>query len=342
MTERQFPFPNGDFTTCIFDQSLQAFLIRLSAPYMIITDENVYRANVENFDLDKTIIIPSGEAIKTQSTVDGIIEKLLEADVDKSTWLIGVGGGVVTDIAGYVASVFKRGMPLALFPTSILGMVDAALGGKNGIDVSVYKNMVGTVYQPGFIVFDFHFLKSLPFAEWVNGFAEIIKHACISDPALFEQLEQTNLHDISNQPELVATLIEKNVDIKMGIVTRDEFERADRKLLNFGHTVGHAIEKFHQIPHGHAVSFGMVAACALSEKINGLHFSASQRIVSLLSKYHLPVDVETDHHMIFEVLKRDKKREGANIHFVLLDEIGAAHAEPVSIDDLRQYLKDMV
>lgn len=342
MTERRYSFPNAAFTSCIFNQSLDTFLCTLPTSFIILTDENVFNAHPGIFEGKETVVIPAGEGNKVQSTVDRIIEKLLQVDMDKTSYLVGVGGGVVTDIAGYVASVYKRGMHLVLFPTSILAMVDASLGGKNGVDVGMYKNMVGTVYQPEYIVFDFQFLNSLPEEEWVNGFAEIIKHACICDLSLFELLEQTTLHNIRQDPTCVTSLIERNVEIKMGIVTRDEFEKADRKLLNFGHTLGHAIEKLHHIPHGNAISVGMVAACTLSEKINGLHFSESKRIVSLLTKYHLPVDIETDYSRVFEVLKRDKKREGQHIHFVLLDKIGAAHAEPVSLDFLQQHLKDLV
>lgn len=342
MTEKKFPFPNGELTTCIFGYTLDGFLSSLNANYFIITDENVFKANESKFEIKNTILIPAGEDTKVQSTVDVIINKLLQANAGKSSWIIGVGGGVVTDIAGYVASVFKRGMQLALFPTSILAMVDAAVGGKNGVDAGVYKNMVGTVYQPKFIVYDFEFLNSLPAGEWVNGFSEIIKHACIRNEELFEQLENSNLQFFRQNPEMLASLVKRNVEIKMEIVTRDEFDRADRKLLNFGHTIGHAIEKLHHIPHGHAVSIGMIAACTLSEKINNLHFLDSARIVKLLSRYHLPVDLETDYEQVFEILKRDKKREGENIHFVLLDKIGMAHAEPVSLEYIRQHLNELV
>jgi 3-dehydroquinate synthase len=282
------------------------------------------------------IIIDSGEATKKQSTVDRIIRELLEMEVDKQTLIIGIGGGVVTDIAGYAASIFKRGTRLALVPTTVLGMVDAAIGGKNGVDLGIYKNMVGTVYQPDIILYDYSFLNTLPVKEWINGFAEIIKHACIKDKLLFNILERYTLHSIQADITLISTLIEQNVSIKMDIVTADEYEKADRKLLNFGHTIGHAIENLHKLPHGFAVSIGMVAACNLSEKINGLHFQDAERVVKLLSRYHLPVDIETDYNKVYEVLKMDKKREGENMQFVLLNKIGEAEAKPVSM----QYLKD--
>jgi 3-dehydroquinate synthase len=329
--------------TCIFDEVFDEITIGCKKDQaVIITDKNVYDLHKSKMDGYRLIIIAGGEENKKQSTVDRIIEELLEMEVDKQTLIIGIGGGVVTDIAAYVASIFKRGVRLALVPTTILGMVDAAIGGKNGVDVRMYKNMVGTVYQPEIILYDYSFLKTLPVKEWINGFAEIIKHACIKDVLLFNTLDRYNLHTIQSDSTLYSTLIEQNVNIKMEIVTADEYEKADRKLLNFGHTIGHAIENMHHLPHGHAVSIGMVAACNLSEKINGLHFSDAERVVKLLAKYHLPVVLETDHLKVFEVLKMDKKREGENMQFVLLNKIGEAEAKPVSMEFLKENLKDIL
>jgi len=329
--------------TCIFDELFDEVTIGCKKDNaVIITDNNVYKHHKEKMDGFRLIIIAAGEENKRQSTVDRIIEELLEMEVDKQSLIIGIGGGVVTDIAGYVASIFKRGVRLALVPTTILGMVDAAIGGKNGVDVRMYKNMVGTVYQPELILYDYSFLNTLPVKEWTNGFAEIIKHACIKDALLFNILDKYTLHEIQADGTLIASLIEQNVNIKMDVVTADEYEKADRKLLNFGHTIGHAIENLHKLPHGYAVSIGMVAACILSEKINGLHFRDAERVVKLLAKYHLPVDIETDYSKVFEVLKMDKKREGENMQFVLLNKIGEAEAKPVSMQYLQENLKNIL
>jgi 3-dehydroquinate synthase len=235
-----------------------------------------------------------------------------------------------------------RGISFGLVPTSILAMVDAAIGGKNGIDVGLYKNMVGTIRQPAFILYDPSFLQTLPVAEWVNGFAEIIKHACIKDAVMFAMLERFSLHDFRADETLVAELIERNVKIKTAVVTADEFETGERKLLNFGHTIGHAIENLHGIPHGHAVSIGMAAACTLSEKLGGLHFDEAKRVVLLLAKYHLPVDIETDHKKVFELMKMDKKRANDAVHFILLDKIGHAEIRPIALDELCQHLNEIL
>lgn len=309
---------------------------------IIITDRNVYEFHKNKMEGFRVIRVEPGEIYKTQSTIDHIIGQLLEMEADKHTMIIGVGGGVVTDIAGFVASIYKRGTRLGLVPTTILGMVDASIGGKNGIDVGVFKNMVGTILQPEFILFDYDFLQTLPIHEWINGFAEVIKHASIMDPLLFSMLERYSLHEIQADSTLVASLVEQNAEIKMKIVTGDEFERADRRLLNFGHTLGHAIENLYQLPHGQAVSIGMVAACNLSEKLNGFHYEEAKRVVKLLSRYHLPVDLEIDHVKVFEILKKDKKRSGDQIQFVLLNAIGKAVVMTVPVKFIQDNLQNIL
>ena len=312
------------------------------ASIILITDENVYQHHTQKMSAYTVIEIAAGEEHKNQATVDRIIQQLIKLGATRNTFLIGVGGGVVTDLTGYVASVYMRGIKFGLVPTSVLGMVDAAIGGKNGIDVGLYKNMVGSILQPEFIFYDYSFLQTLPVKEWVNGFAEVIKHACIKDALLFSILEKYSLHDYQTDKTLIAELIEKNVAIKSQIVTQDEFEKGDRKLLNFGHTIGHAIENLHAIPHGHAVSIGMVAACNLSEQLNRIHFEEAARIVKLLVKYHLPVDIETDHKEVFEVLKMDKKRKDDGVQFILLNRIGDASIVFISLDDLKKHFKEIL
>ena len=261
---------------------------------IIITDTNVLHFHASKFEGWKIIVINAGEKFKQQATADYIIGKLIELQADRDTIIIGIGGGVVTDISGYVASVYMRGLKLCLVPTSILAMVDAAIGGKNGVDVGIYKNLVGSVAQPQYLIYDYEFLKSLPKVEWVNGFAEIIKHACIKDKELFKALEKDDINNIKNSPALLDGLIQMNVNIKYGIVARDEFEKGERRLLNFGHTIGHAIENLGNLSHGHAISIGMVAACSISEKINKFSKTESLRIIALLEKYELPITMEFD------------------------------------------------
>lgn len=309
---------------------------------ILITDENVFQLQQQKFEGWKTIVIKAGEEHKQQSTVDDIIQQLIAMEADRKTFIVGVGGGVVTDVTGYAASVYMRGVKFGFVPTTILAMVDASIGGKNGVDVGVYKNLVGLIKQPEFLLFDYSMLQTLPFEQWVNGFAEVIKHACIKDAIMFAKLEKYSLHDFTTDTSLLAELIEQNVMIKTTVVVNDEFEQGERKLLNFGHTIGHAIENLHHLLHGHAISIGMVAACNLSEQINGFHFEEATRIVKLLSKYHLPVDVETEYEKVFEVLKMDKKRSKNEINFILLHKIGEAVIKPINLDELHKHLKEIL
>ena len=329
--------------SCYFDADFSGIKeLAKDANIIIITDEHVFAHHEKKLSAFPVIKFAAGEAFKNQATVDFIIQELINLGANKNTFLIGAGGGVVTDITGYVAAVYMRGIKFGLLPTSVLAMVDAAIGGKNGIDVGVYKNMVGTICQPEFIFYDYSFLETLPVKEWVNGFAEIIKHACIKDALLFAVLEKYSLHEYQVDKTLIADLIEKNVEIKMQVVISDEFEKGERKLLNFGHTVGHAIENLHAMPHGHAVSIGIVAACNLSEQLNDFHFNDAARVVKLLAKYHLPVDVETDHAKVFEVLKMDKKRKDDGLYFILLKNIGNAEIKFISLTDLEKHFKEIV
>ena len=307
-----------------------------------ITDENVYALHQQIFKGKPTIVIPAGEIHKQQATVDFIIEALLNFGANRQSVLIGVGGGVVTDMVGYVAGVFMRGVQFGFVPTTLLAMVDAAIGGKNGIDVGVYKNMVGLIRQPAFIVYDHSFLTTLPSYQWENGFAEIIKHACIKDADLFDQLEQHSLNDFKADLNFMSAIINRNVIIKSEIVIKDELDKSDRKLLNFGHTFGHAVENIYQHPHGFAVSIGMVVACKLSEQLTGLSAFKTNRIVELLSRYGLPVHHKIDHDVVFDMIKKDKKRNGENIDFVLLNDIGDAHAKPVSLSFIKENLPYLI
>ncbi len=342
MTPISFSFPTQE-VQCYLNQPFRR-LSEITAPAdsVIITDYHVYRHHHEAMAGYPVIKIPAGEAHKTQQSVDYIIEELLKLEAGKDTWLVAVGGGVITDIAGLVSVLYKRGTKLALVPTSLLAMVDAAIGGKNGINTGVYKNIVGTIRQPSFIWYDFELLRTLPAEEWVNGMAEVIKHACIQDELLFRMLEQYNMHDIQTDLSLVETLVERNIRIKMNIVTADEAEAGDRKLLNFGHTIGHAIENLHHIPHGHAISMGMVAICNLAVRLNILEVQEAVRIVKLLAKYHLPVDLETDLQQVYQAIRQDKKRQSDLIQLVLLKKIGEAFVYPLPVDSMQEHLKHIM
>lgn len=304
---------------------------------VLITDEHIFQAHKKKFKGWNTIALQPGEEYKVQATVDSVIEQLIEFGADRTTWLIGIGGGVVTDITGYVAAVYMRGIRCGFLPTSVLAMVDAAIGGKNGIDVDMYKNLVGTIRQPQFLLYDYSFLRSLPKMEWVNGFAEIIKHSCIKDLRMFKELEQHKPGFFQKDKTALAKLIRRNAEIKSGVVQQDEFEKGERRLLNFGHTLGHAIENMYELSHGQAISIGMTAACSISEKLTG--FTESNRVIKVLDQYGLPTLAKFDKQKAFDVLKMDKKREKKAMNYVLLDKIGKGVVQSIPMDQLENIIQ---
>ncbi len=327
-------------TNFYFDSSLKELKKIIDTKYAIfITDQNVYKAHETKFSGFNTIVIPAGEEHKKQSTVDEILLKLIESKADRKTVLVGVGGGVITDLTGYVASVYMRGIKFGFVPTTILGLVDASIGGKNGIDVGVYKNMVGIIRQPAFLLHDLSLLQSLPDKEWQNGFAEIIKHACIKDAAMFKQLQQHNLSNYKSDKTLLAGLVQRNALIKTKVVQKDEFEKGDRRLLNFGHTIGHAIETQYGLMHGEAVAIGMVYASEISNQLLG--FGDKETIQALINKYQLPVQIDFDKKKVFEVLVMDKKRIKKEMNFVLLEKIGKAVVVPIPLKQLEKIINKL-
>ena len=304
---------------------------------VLITDEHVFSAHKKKFKGWNIIVLKPGEAYKVQQTVDMIIDQLIEMGADRKTVLIGVGGGVITDITGYVAGIFMRGIEVGYVPTSLLAMVDAAIGGKNGIDVGVYKNMVGLIRQPSFLLFDYSFLKTLPTKEWQNGFAEIIKHACIKDAAMFKELQQHRLNDYKKDLSLLKKLVERNVMLKTKVVLADEREQGERKLLNFGHTLGHAIENMYELSHGQAISIGMTYATIISQQLKG--FKDTDAVVNLLANYGLPTFAGFDAKKAFQVLQKDKKKDDVSIHYILLEKTGKAVVQPLLFVQLKEIFK---
>jgi len=306
---------------------------------IIITDENVYHHQLQRLKNWNTIILKPGEEYKVQATVDSIIEQLIAMEAGRKTTLIGLGGGVVTDLTGYVSSIFMRGVNFGFVPTSLLAMVDASIGGKNGIDIGVYKNMAGTIRQPAFILHDPDLLNTLPQNEWENGFAEIIKHACIKDPDMFSDLETNSIDNYQKKKKSLSELIQRNAILKTKVVQKDEFEKGDRRLLNFGHTLGHALENQYGLSHGQAISIGMMYASIISEKITG--FNEAKRVAKLLLQYDLPTFVEFDKQKVFDVLKMDKKRERKEINYVLLKKIGKGVVKSIPLNKLEELLNQI-
>jgi 3-dehydroquinate synthase len=303
---------------------------------VLITDDHVFNAHEKRFSRWNTIVLKPGEKYKVQETVDAVVSQLLDAGAARNTTIVGVGGGVITDITGYVASVYMRGIRCGFVPTTLLAMVDASIGGKNGVNAGQYKNMIGTIRQPAFIFHDPAFLNTLPEAEWQNGFAEIIKHAAIKDAAMFRELESAGLKNYRRKKDAMATLIKRNVVLKTRVVTNDEFETGDRKLLNFGHTLGHALENQYRLSHGEAISIGMSFASLLSGQHTG--FKEPERVLNLLEQYGLPCFLKFDRDKVMDGIRHDKKKHGDAIDFILLDKIGKGVIRPIPFTELYEAL----
>ncbi|MBW1695067.1 MAG: 3-dehydroquinate synthase [Deltaproteobacteria bacterium] len=331
----------GDSTLFVGEriQNLQKYISGNKA--VIITDTNVKHFYQNEFPPYDVITIGTGEEIKTLDTVRLIYKKLVELEADRSTFIIGIGGGIVCDIAGFVASTYLRGVKFGFVSTTLLSQVDASVGGKNGVNFEGYKNMVGVFNQPQFVICDPFLLNTLPKKEIRCGFAEIVKHAAIADANLFIYLEAYYQHAQSIDADVIEKLIYDSVVIKADIVNRDEKEKGERRKLNFGHTFGHAIEKTTGVPHGEAISAGMVMASALSVKKEHLPVQDAQRIKNLLQKFGLPTKFEVDRNRFIDALYKDKKREGERMHFVLLNGLGSAFVDEIAIKELEEIIPNI-
>jgi 3-dehydroquinate synthase len=303
---------------------------------VILTDTRVAGLYQKQFPTCPVISIGLGEKIKTVDTVTTIFSQLVDLEADRSTLIIGIGGGIVCDIAGFAASTYMRGTPFGFVSTTLLSQVDASVGGKNGVNFGGYKNMVGVFNQPEFVVCDMTLLKTLPFREIQCGFAEIIKHGAIADGRMLDFLEHHRDAALDLDSAIIEHLVYRSVEIKAGVVTRDERERGERRKLNFGHTFGHAIEKRTGIPHGEAVGIGMVLAAALSVQKGLLPPTDASRLERIVESYGLPVRPPVDAQSLLAAMRKDKKREGGRIHFVFLDALGSASVEEIPFDELHR------
>jgi 3-dehydroquinate synthase len=323
----------------------------------IISDTNVgplfaggLAKNLRSTDYEpKLITIPAGEESKTLEQASEICEQMLSAGLDRQSFVVGLGGGVVGDLSGFVAAIFARGIRHVQIPTTLLAMVDSSIGGKTGVNARAGKNLIGTFHPPTLVLDDVDVLKTLPQPEINQGFAEIIKHATIADAEMFCDLEELASPKLDGfKPSSLEELIRRNVEIKSRIVEKDEHERqGERALLNFGHTVGHAIERaadYRGIAHGEAVSLGMIAACDVSMNKAGLSQKERDTIIDLLRKFGLPTKLPMDfpRQKIFDALKFDKKFEGGQIRFVVTPKIGSARlSRDVTMEDIRKAVDEL-
>ena len=285
------------------------------------------------------LFVGRSEQCKTLSTVDGLLGRLMRAGADRTTTVAAVGGGVVSDVAGLAAALYMRGLRLVIVPTTLLAQADACLGGKNGVNLDRFKNLIGTIRQPDLVLIDTGFLETLPRREVRNGLAEIVKSAAIADAGLFRDLERNAGKAPAFEPAVMRRFIERSLRVKARIVERDELETGPRRLLNFGHTFGHALEREGRFGHGEAVAVGMCAAARISTRLGLLPETEAGRLIRLIRSLGLPASAGGSAARALASMDKDKKRAGNIVRFVLLKgAIGRAIVRPIPAGELKEHL----
>ena len=306
---------------------------------IVITDANIDRLYPNLVRRYEHIIVGQGEVCKSLQTVERVYRELMTLGADRSTFILGIGGGIVTDIAGFVAATYMRGVDFGFVSTTLLGQVDASIGGKNGVNVADYKNMVGTFRQPRFVIADVEMLRTLPKRELRAGMAEVVKSAIIADAELFERLERCG-GAIYDSAEDMQEVMLGAVAVKARIVAEDEREGGVRRLLNLGHTLGHAIEKCtHEVNHGEAVAIGMSLVAHAAVRRGDLSEDVAKRIDSLLVALGLKLDMPVTITEMLREVKYDKKKKNNSIRLIVPVRIGECEIKELSFEELGQLFK---
>ncbi len=311
----------------------------------ILTDSNVEKLYLEPLkqllqtDIESIIsyTFPAGEESKNMDTIYKIYQKLIEASFDRQDLLLALGGGVTGDMCGFVAATYLRGIDFVQIPTTLLSQVDSSIGGKTGVDFGQYKNMVGAFYQPKLVYMNLSVLQDLPMEHFRAGMGEILKHGLIKDAAYFSWLIQMQKEIVEMQPDVLETMIGRSCEIKREVVEQDPKEKGERALLNFGHTIGHAVEKLSefQLIHGYCVAIGIAAACHLSVKKGTLTAEEAAYIQNVLVSFGLPVTAKlpVTAEEVLEASKHDKKMAAGQIRFILLNHPGKAYIDKTVTDE---------
>lgn len=309
---------------------------------LLITDQTVYSHYERSLSGFNPQFLPEGEEAKTLASVESLYSSFLDHGLDRDSVIIGFGGGAVTDTAGFAAATYLRGIDFIAVPTTLLGQADAAIGGKSGVNFKGYKNLVGSIREPIAVICDVSYLATLPDKQLRHGMAEVIKHGAILDSAYLtfaaESVDRIQARDLDVLEEIVA----RSIELKLSVVSKDPNESSHRRLLNFGHTLGHAIESVRGFSHGESISIGMVFAADLSVRLGLLRPDEKDILVSSLSRFGLPTAISrTDPIKLMEAIRRDKKREGDYVHMALLLRLGKGVLEPVSLNLIEEVLSDL-
>lgn len=328
-------------TEILVGENLSRKLETIDPAPVLLVDEQVLYEHRALFQAYTCISVPSGEKFKNLHVVERIYRKLIDLEADRSTMLVGVGGGLATDLAGFVASTYLRGVSFGFISSTLLGQVDASIGGKNGVNLDGYKNMIGNIRQPSFVWCDLSLLRTLAREEYISGIAEVIKYGAIWDVKFLDYLDEQMPGLLNLDMEVLQHVVSVSAKIKVDVVQQDEHESDLRRILNFGHTFGHAIEREQKVLHGQAVSMGMLLAARLSRKLGLLGDAEVEQIRELLVSAGLPVQMHLDPEVVFQTMRKDKKKSGDRIHLILLEGLGHARIHPMNLPELKSLIHDL-
>jgi 3-dehydroquinate synthase len=305
----------------------------------IITDKNLFDLYGSRFPRFPVLKIKPGEVSKQMGVIENLTGELLKKGIDRSGFILGIGGGVVCDVTGFLASVYLRGIRCGYVSTSLLSQVDASTGGKTGVNLGIIKNVIGTFRQPEFVICDTTMLRSLPEDEFRSGLAELIKTGLIGDESIIETLENNFTGIIRRDRELFSDLVYRSVKFKASVVAKDEKESGLRRILNFGHTFGHAIELHEGIKHGFAVAAGIELSTLFSYKKGYIKKKECDRIIDLLRKYNFTGNFKMPAQKVRELILHDKKKTGNEINFVFIKGIGKATVNKLPVSDIIDFYR---
>lgn len=304
-----------------------------AARVVVVSDATIDRLYPGLLAPYEKVLIGRGESAKTLQTVEGIYRRFIELGVDRKSFILAVGGGIVTDVAGFAAATFMRGVGFGFVSTTLLGQIDASVGGKNGVNVDGYKNMAGTFTQPRFVICDPAMLRSLPDREFRTGLAEAVKAAIIADAALFARLEEARFEALRSDAALLAGVVSAAVGVKAAIVERDEREAGERRKLNLGHTLAHAIEKCSdRMNHGEAVAVGTALIADAAVRLGVLAPADRDRIRGVLARLGFDLTPPVPVARLLREVGKDKKSEDGVLHVVLPTGIGSCEVRPMTVE----------
>jgi len=307
---------------------------------VIVTDENLFNLYGKRFPSFPVLTLKPGEESKKLQVIQNLASEMLRMGADRTVFILAIGGGVVCDVAGFLSSVYMRGVRCGYISTSLLAQVDASTGGKTGVNLGSIKNVIGTFRQPEFVICDTTMLRTLPHGEYMSGLAELIKTGLIGDRSIIDLLENNKPGILGRDRDLLTDLVARSVMFKASVVSKDEKEGGLRRILNFGHTFGHAIELHQSVSHGFAVAAGMEIAARYSLEKKYIGIRVYERVMRLLRQYDFYGEYKVTPSRMRELISHDKKKSGDMINFVFLKGIGKAEVKKLPVDEVVSFYKN--